>query len=73
MADGNLALAVSGGADSMALATLCYQLRKLGDVHFPGLSDIRLQAFIVDHKARPESTREARQVVNSLDKYLGPR
>ncbi|KAL8979904.1 MAG: hypothetical protein Q9177_006021, partial [Variospora cf. flavescens] len=55
----------------MALATLCYQLRKLGDVHFPGLSDIRLQAFIVDHKARPESTREARQVVNSLDKYLG--
>ncbi|KAL8654163.1 MAG: hypothetical protein Q9210_001679 [Variospora velana] len=66
-----LALAVSGGADSMALATLCYQLRKLGHVHLPGLIDIRLQAFIVDHKARPESTREARQVVNFLDKNLG--
>ncbi|KAL8974234.1 MAG: hypothetical protein Q9197_001525 [Variospora fuerteventurae] len=55
----------------MALATLCYQLRKLGHIRLPGLSDIRLQAFIVDHKARPESTREARQVVNFLDKILG--
>ncbi|KAL9013278.1 MAG: hypothetical protein Q9173_002016 [Seirophora scorigena] len=66
-----LALAVSGGADSMALATLCHQIRKLGDAHLSGLSDIRLQVFIVDHKARTESTREAMQVVKFLDKYLG--
>ncbi|KAL8955979.1 MAG: hypothetical protein Q9193_006353, partial [Seirophora villosa] len=63
-----LALAVSGGADSMALATLCHQIRKLGDAHLPGLNDIRLHVFVVDHKARMESTREARQVVKFLDK-----
>ncbi|KAI4199603.1 MAG: hypothetical protein LQ348_001856 [Seirophora lacunosa] len=36
-----------------------------------GLSDIRLHLFIVDHKARTESTREARQVAKSLDNHLG--
>lgn len=72
MANRIVALAVSGGADSMALATLCHQIRKLGDAHLPGLSDIRLHLFIVDHKARTESTREARQVAKSLDNHLGP-
>ncbi|KAL9026258.1 MAG: hypothetical protein Q9196_005048 [Gyalolechia fulgens] len=64
-----LALAVSGGGDSMALATLCNQIRQYGD-QFPELRDIRFQAFVVDHKARPESTREAEQVVDFVDKTL---
>lgn len=55
----------------MALATLCSQIRQLGESHLPELPNIRFQAFVVDHKARPESTREARQVVKLLDKKLG--
>ncbi|KAL8761968.1 MAG: hypothetical protein Q9184_001954 [Pyrenodesmia sp. 2 TL-2023] len=46
-------------------------MRQLGDSHFPGLDNIRLHAFVVDHKARPESTREAKQVVELLDKNFG--
>ncbi|KAL8940441.1 MAG: hypothetical protein Q9216_002811 [Gyalolechia sp. 2 TL-2023] len=65
-----LALAVSGGADSMALATLCSQIRQF-DNHCPELRDVRFHAFVVDHQARPGSTKEARQVVKHLDKKLG--
>lgn len=54
----------------MALATLCSQIRQFGE-RFPELRDIRFKVFVVDHKARPESTREARQVVKFVDKYLG--
>jgi tRNA(Ile)-lysidine synthase len=57
----NIGIAVSGGADSMALAHLCKQLEtsKLID----GLS---VKGFIVDHKAREESSREAKTVASWL-------
>lgn len=58
-------LAVSGGADSMALAYLCNQLEKSKLVD--GLS---VTAFIVDHKAREESSREA-AVVESWLSQMG--
>ncbi|KAJ9368340.1 hypothetical protein DTO282E5_6933 [Paecilomyces variotii] len=56
-----LGLAISGGADSMALAYLCrrMQIENLID----GLS---VTAFVVDHKARQESSREARMVIGWL-------
>ncbi|KAL5364103.1 hypothetical protein BJX96DRAFT_129165 [Aspergillus floccosus] len=58
-----LGLAVSGGADSMALAHLCKQWeqaqRNTDD-------DLRVTAFVVDHKAREESSREARTVAQYL-------
>ncbi|KAL1855432.1 hypothetical protein Plec18170_004151 [Paecilomyces lecythidis] len=56
-----LGLAISGGADSMALAHLCrrMQVEKLLD----GLS---VTAFVVDHKAREKSSREARTVTGWL-------
>ncbi|KAL9005883.1 MAG: hypothetical protein Q9188_001345 [Gyalolechia gomerana] len=46
------------------------QIRQFGE-RFPELRDIRFKVFVVDHKARPESTREASQVVKFVDKYLG--
>lgn len=49
----------------MALATLCHQIQQMGD------TETRIQAFVVDHKARPESAQEAKQVVEALDKKLG--
>ena len=58
----NPGLAVSGGADSMALAYLCKQLEKSGLVE-----DLSVTAFVVDHKAREESSREARMVKGWLD------
>lgn len=53
-------LAVSGGVDSMALATLYAKYRH------EGLPD--LHGFIIDHKARPESAKEARWVADQLNK-----
>ena len=49
-----LAVAVSGGADSLALALLtrAWVKRRRG----------RVVALTVDHRLRPESTAEARQV-----------
>ncbi|KAL8701980.1 MAG: hypothetical protein Q9201_004626 [Fulgogasparrea decipioides] len=65
-----LAVAVSGGSDSMTLATFCSQIAQSRNQN--GLSDqIRLQAFIVDHGARIESTQEAEQVKLWLHKHLG--
>lgn len=52
-------LAVSGGVDSMAIATLysrCKQSHQLPDLH----------GIIVDHKARPESGEEAAWVAEQL-------
>ena len=54
----------------MALATLCSKITQLQD-QYPELRNIRLQAFVVDHKARPESTPEARQVARCLERKLG--
>jgi tRNA(Ile)-lysidine synthase len=54
-----LGIAVSGGVDSMALATLYANARgaqQLPDLH----------GFIIDHKARAESTEEARWVAEQL-------
>ena len=53
-------LAVSGGVDSMALATLYAKYRH------EGLPE--LHGFIIDHKARPESAEEARWVADQLSK-----
>ena len=53
-------LAVSGGVDSMALATLYAKYRN------EGMPD--LHGFIIDHKARPESAKEARWVADQLNK-----
>lgn len=52
------AIAVSGGCDSMALTFL---IKK----YFPKLE---FTALIVDHKFRPESTKEAKWVKNYLEK-----
>jgi tRNA(Ile)-lysidine synthase len=56
----NLAVAVSGGPDSLALAylTKCYSLKK----------NIRVSYFIVDHKLRKESSLEAITVKKILKK-----
>ena len=55
-----LAVAVSGGPDSLALAflTKCYSLK----------NKINVKYFTVDHKLRKESSIEARSVVNTLKK-----
>lgn len=55
-------IAVSGGADSMALAYLCKQLERSSDV----AGAISVTAFVVDHRARPESTAEAQKVASWL-------
>ena len=54
-------IAVSGGADSMALAFLakCHSIKKNLDYHY----------FTVDHKLRSSSTKEAVQTKNSLKKF----
>ncbi|KAI1748510.1 adenine nucleotide alpha hydrolases-like protein [Xylaria castorea] len=63
----NVALAVSGGVDSMALAYLCSNLRRY-DINFNiadnPVGDFR--AIVVDHGLRPESTTEAKAVSMAL-------
>ncbi|MDA7695489.1 tRNA lysidine(34) synthetase TilS [Candidatus Pelagibacter sp.] len=56
----NLAIAVSGGPDSLALAYLakCYSIK----------NKITVKFFLVDHKLRPESTKEATLVKKILQK-----
>jgi len=56
----NLAVAVSGGPDSLALAylTRCYALK----------NNIKVKYFIVDHKIRKESSLEAKSVKSILKK-----
>ena len=56
----NLAVAVSGGPDSLALAYLakCYSIKNKTTVKF----------FLIDHKLRPESTKEAASVKKILQK-----
>ena len=57
----NFSVAVSGGTDSMALSFLakCYSLEKKTKVNF----------YIVDHKLRENSTKEANIVKNTLKKF----
>jgi len=56
----NLAVAVSGGPDSLALAylTKCYALK----------NNIKVKYYIVDHKLRKESSLEAKVVKKALKK-----
>jgi len=56
----NLAVAVSGGPDSLALAYLakCYSIK----------NKITVKFFLVDHKLRPESTKEAASIKKILQK-----
>jgi hypothetical protein len=61
-------LAISGGVDSMALATLCSGLREPSHKgEAPSFT-----AFIVDHGLRPGSRDEAVQVANFLDQLSMP-
>lgn len=57
---GTIAIAVSGGVDSMALATM---YARYGGAQLPNL-----HGFIIDHKARPGSTEEARWVAEQLSR-----
>ncbi|PYH44544.1 tRNA lysidine(34) synthetase [Aspergillus saccharolyticus JOP 1030-1] len=77
-----LGLAVSGGADSMALAYLCREWEKTSSSSSSSSSSassiastgraeeppppVSVTAFIVDHKAREESSREAALVAGWL-------
>ncbi|MFC3674555.1 tRNA lysidine(34) synthetase TilS [Ferrovibrio xuzhouensis] len=54
----HLAVAVSGGADSLALALLAQ--------HWAQKRGASLTAFIVDHRLRADSTKEAKQVARWL-------
>lgn len=62
-----LGLAVSGGADSMALAYLCRQLELSSERSATGES-FSVTGFVVDHRAREESRREASTVAKWLSK-----
>jgi tRNA(Ile)-lysidine synthase len=57
----NIAVAVSGGPDSLSLAFLskCFSLKHKIDAKY----------FIVDHKLRNESLNEAKNVINILKKF----
>lgn len=56
----HIAVAVSGGADSMALALLSHDWAKA--------KGVRLTAFIVDHGLRKESAAESKRVLGWLKK-----
>lgn len=55
----------------MALATLCSQMKQSRVQGPAALGSIVLHAFIVDHRARPESTEEAKRVETWLRQHLG--
>jgi len=55
-----IAIAVSGGVDSMALAYLCRKLQEEQPSRF------HFKAFVVNHMARENSTEEAKSVALSL-------
>ncbi|KAF1953306.1 hypothetical protein CC80DRAFT_507177 [Byssothecium circinans] len=65
-----IGLAVSGGVDSMALATLYRRGRdSWKEDIFPYFRECH--GFIIDHKMRPESTEEAEWVAQQLRLKLG--
>jgi len=57
---GRLGLAISGGVDSMALASLCSRSR------LSQTSPEAITAFIVDHDLRPGSATEAELVARRV-------
>ncbi|KAG7116966.1 tRNA(Ile)-lysidine synthase like protein [Verticillium longisporum] len=70
-----VALAVSGGADSMALAFLFSRLRTLDQGMKVADNSIvaKPTAFVVDHRLRPTSTKEANRTIDliqSLSKFM---
>ena len=58
----SFAVAVSGGPDSLALAFLAkvYSMK----------CKVKSKFFIVDHKLRPESTKEAKNIKKLLKKFM---
>ena len=58
----SFAVAVSGGPDSLALAFLA----KIYSIKYK----LTIKTFIVDHKLRPESTKEAKLVKQVLKRYF---
>ena len=56
----DIGIAISGGVDSMALATLYKEFREENP------SAPKAYGFIVDHRVRPESTEEASWVAEQL-------
>ena len=63
-----LAIAVSGGADSMALAKLCASVEETKSSKATSTSPkFKFRAFVVDHKAREGSEVEASLVKRSLN------
>lgn len=59
-------LAVSGGADSLALASLCSPLNERYE-----FKPFIKRAFVVDHRTRRGSSEEAHYIVNLLETKLG--
>ncbi|KXT03292.1 hypothetical protein AC578_4815 [Pseudocercospora eumusae] len=59
-----LGLAISGGVDSMALATICACYRH--GVERDYKNDVDFDGYIVDHGYRPESSDEAQKVAREL-------
>ncbi|KAF9549447.1 hypothetical protein EC957_003836 [Mortierella hygrophila] len=66
--DRNVGIAVSGGVDSMALATLLSRHYSPQSRSIHGSATTRLHAFIVDHKLRDNSTEEANYVAWQVQK-----
>jgi tRNA(Ile)-lysidine synthase len=62
--DKDKGLAISGGVDSMALATLCSGLRESSQKD----NALSFTAFIVDHGLRPGSRNEAVKVAGFLER-----
>ncbi|KAH6656832.1 hypothetical protein BKA67DRAFT_532079 [Truncatella angustata] len=63
-----VALAISGGVDSMALAYLCSQIRRFDpDIKITDNPCSGFRAFVVDHMLRGGSTAEAKNVAAALN------
>ncbi|KAK0704912.1 hypothetical protein B0H67DRAFT_497750 [Lasiosphaeris hirsuta] len=70
--DRPVGVAISGGVDSMALAFLCYKLKKSD--HLFKLSDNPISHFygiVVDHRLRKGSSEEAAKVVSTVKEAIG--